>query len=60
MFRMRAIVTLALLIAAIYALTPIERKRRWLDKLRELSKALAIAMVLYWVYLFALFFLRGG
>jgi hypothetical protein len=57
---MRAIVTLALLIAAIYALTPIERKRRWLDKLRELSKALAIAMVLYWVYLFALFFLRGG
>lgn len=60
MFRMRAIVTLALLIAAIYALTPIERKRRWLDKLRELSKALAIAMVLYWVYLFALFFLRDG
>jgi hypothetical protein len=57
---MRAIVTLALLIAAIYALTPIERKRRWLDKLRELSKALAIAMVLYWVYLFALFFLRDG
>jgi hypothetical protein len=58
MFRIRAIVTLALLIAAIYAFTPIERTRRWLDKLRELSKALAIAMVLYWVYLFALFFLR--
>lgn len=58
MFRIRAIVTLALLIVTIYAFTPLERKKRWLDKLRELAKALAIAMVLYWVYLFALFFWR--
>jgi len=60
MLRIRAIVTLALLIAAIYAFTPAERKRRWLDKLRELAKALAISMVLYWVYLFTLYFLRDS
>ena len=58
MFRLRAIVTIFLLIFAIYALAPAERKRRWLDKLRELARALAISMVLYWVYMFALYFLR--
>ena len=60
MFRIRAIVTLGLLITAIYAFTPAARKRKWFDKLRELAKALAISMVVYWVYLFALFFLREG
>ncbi len=58
MLRVRAIVTIVLLIAAIYAFTPAERKRRWLDKLRELAKALAISMVLYWIYMFIVFFLR--
>lgn len=58
MLRVRAIVTILLLIMVIYALTPAERKRRWLDKLRELSKALAISLVLYWVYMFVLFLLR--
>lgn len=57
MLRVRAIVTIILLIAAIYAFTPDERKRRWRDKLRELAKALAISMVLYWVYMFVVFFL---
>ena len=58
MLRVRAIVTIVLLMSAIYALTPAERKRRWLDKLRELIKALTISMVLYWSYMFAVFFLR--
>ena len=58
MIRLRAIVTILLLIFAIYTFSPEERKRRWLDKLRELARALAISMVLYWVYLFALYFLR--
>ncbi len=58
MLRVRAIVTIVLLISAIYAFTPAERKRRWLDKLRELAKALTISMVLYWVYMFIVFFLR--
>ena len=58
MLRVRAIVTIVLLISAIYAFTPAERKRRWLDKLRELAKALTISMVLYWIYMFAVFFLR--
>lgn len=59
MFRVRAVVTICLLIAAIYALAPKERKARWMDKLRELAKALAVAMVLYWAYMFVLYFLRG-
>ncbi len=58
MLRVRAIVTIVLLISAIYAFTPAERKRRWFDKLRELVKALTISMVLYWVYMFLVFYLR--
>jgi len=58
MLRVRAIVTIVLLIFAIYTFTPAERKRRWLDKLRELAKALTISMVLYWVYMFIVYFLR--
>ncbi len=58
MLRVRAIVTIVLLISAIYAFTPAARKRRWLDKARELAKALTISMVLYWVYMFIVFFLR--
>ena len=58
MLRVRAIVTLVLLISDIYAFTPAERTRRWLDKLRELAKALTISMVLYCIYMFIVFFLR--
>jgi hypothetical protein len=58
MLRIRAIVTILLLIAAIYALTPAERKRRWLDKLRELARSLAIALVVYWIYMLGVYFLR--
>ncbi len=57
MLRVRAIVIIVLLISAIYAFTPAERKRRWLDKLRELAKALTISLVIYWVYMFVVFFL---
>ena len=59
MLRVRAIVTIILLIAAIYAFTPAARKRRWLDKLRELARALAISLVVYWVYMFIVYFLRS-
>ncbi len=58
MLRVRAIVTIVLLISAIYAFAPAERKRRWLDKLRELAKALTISIVIYLVYMFIVFFLR--
>ena len=57
MLRVRAIVIIVLLISAIYAFTPAERKRRWLDKLRELAKALTISLVIYWIYMFVVFFL---
>ncbi len=58
MLRVRAIVTIVLLISAIYAFTPAERKRRWRDKLRELAKSLTISIVIYWIYMFIVFFLR--
>ena len=58
MLRIRAIVTILLLIGVIYALAPAERKKRWSDKLRELAKALALSLVLYWAYMFVIFFLR--
>jgi hypothetical protein len=58
MLRLRAIAMLVLLILVVYNLAPDERKRRWIDKLRELAKALALAMVLYWAYMLVLFFYR--
>ncbi len=58
MLRLRAVVIIVLMIAAVYSLAPVERKRRWLDKLRELGKALALTMVIYWAYMLVLYFLR--
>ncbi len=58
MFRARAVVTIFLLIFAIYAFSPPERKRRWADKLRELGKSLVIALVIYWIYMLVIYFLR--
>ena len=58
MFRARAVVTILLLVFAIYTFSPAERKKRWLDKLRELGKSIAISLVIYWVYMLAIYFLR--
>jgi hypothetical protein len=55
MLRVRNVVILLLLIGAAYAVAPPERKKLWLDKLRELGRALAIALVLYWIYMIAAF-----
>ena len=60
MFRARAFVTILLLIFAIYAFFPPERKKRWIDKLRELSKSLVISLVIYWIYMLVIYFLRQG
>lgn len=58
MLRVRAIITIVLLIMAIYAFAPPDRKRRWLDKLRELGRALAMSLVIYWIYMLVMYFLR--
>ncbi|HXV63376.1 MAG TPA: hypothetical protein VEK15_21935 [Vicinamibacteria bacterium] len=58
MFRARTLVILALVIAIVYGLTPPERKKRWKDKLRELGRALAVSIVIYWVYMLILYFFR--
>lgn len=58
MLRLRTIVLLGLVIACVYALTPAEKKKRWLDKLRELGKALTLSIVIYWVYMLILYFFK--
>jgi len=51
MLRVRNIVVLLAIIAVVYVLAPAERKRRWLDRIRELGRALALSLVIYWVYM---------
>lgn len=58
MFRFRTLVLLGLVIALVYALAPPERKRRWLDKGREIVKALAISIVIYWIYMLVVYFVK--
>ncbi len=55
MFRIRNVAILLLLIGLAYAIAPPERKKLWLDKLRELGRALAVALVLYWIYMIVVF-----
>ena len=58
MFRFRAVIIIGLIVGIIYALTSQKRKKRWLDKLRELAKALALSIALYWLYMLAIFLFR--
>jgi hypothetical protein len=51
MLRVRNVAVLLALIAVLYALAPAEKKRRWLDRLRELGRALTLSLVIYWVYM---------
>jgi hypothetical protein len=51
MLKIRNIAVLLALIAVVYALAPAERKRRWLDRLREFGRALTLSLVIYWIYM---------
>ncbi len=51
MLKVRNIVVLLAIMAVVYALAPAEKKRRWLDRLRELGRALTLSIVIYWVYM---------
>jgi hypothetical protein len=51
MLRVRNVVVLILIIGVVYALAPAERKKRWHDRFRELGRALALSLVIYWVYM---------
>jgi hypothetical protein len=55
MFRPRNVAVLLILIGLAYAIAPPERKRLWLDKLREFGRALAVALVIYWLYMLVLY-----
>jgi len=56
MLKLRNIAVLLGLVAVVYALAPAEKKRRWLDRLRELGRALALSLVIYWIYMLARYF----
>ena len=58
MFRLRNIVVIVLLIAGIYAIAPPEKKRAWRERLRELLRALVVALVIYWIYMIAVYLIR--
>ena len=51
MLKVRNIVVLLAIITVVYALAPAEKKRRWLDRLRELGRALTLSLVIYWIYM---------
>jgi hypothetical protein len=51
MLKVRNIAVLLAIIAVVYVLAPAEKKRRWLDRLRELGRALTLSLVIYWVYM---------
>jgi hypothetical protein len=51
MLRVRNVLVLLVIIGVLYALAPAERKRRWLDRLRELGRALTLSLLIYWVYM---------
>jgi hypothetical protein len=51
MLKVRNIAVLLAIIAVAYALAPAEKKRRWLDRIRELGRALTLSLVIYWVYM---------
>jgi len=53
MLRLRNVIVIVLIIGVVYALAPAERKRRWLDRLRELGRALTLSLVIYWLYMLA-------
>lgn len=51
MLKVRNIAVLLAIIAVVYALAPAEKKRRWLDRLREFGRALTLSLVIYWIYM---------
>jgi hypothetical protein len=60
MFRIRNLVIIVLILALVYALSPPERKKRWKDKGREFVRALAISLVIYWIYMIFRYLYRHG
>ena len=60
MLRVRNVVVLLVIIGVLYALAPAERKRRWLDRLRELGRALTLSLVIYWVYMLVRYLYQHG
>ena len=53
MFRIRTILIVIAIAWIVYLLMPAQRKKRILDKLREVWRATAIALVPYWIFMLA-------
>ena len=59
MIRFRNLAIVAGIAGVIYALTPAARKARFFDKLRELGRALALSLVLYWLLILGRAYFAG-
>ena len=55
MLRVRVVIILIGVTLVVYALMPAERKKRWIDKLNQLVRSVALAIVLYWLYMLVAF-----
>ena len=55
MLRVRVVIILIGVTLVVYALMPSERKKRWIDKLNQLVRSVALAIVLYWLYMLVAF-----
>ncbi len=53
MLRVRVVIILVGAALFVYALMPAERKKRWIDKLNQLVRSVALAILLYWLYMLA-------
>jgi hypothetical protein len=53
--KLRNLVIIAVIIGVVYALAPAERKKRWLGRFREFGRAIALSLVIYWIYMIARF-----
>jgi hypothetical protein len=55
MLRVRAILIIVALLAAIYSLAPASRKERIRGKIKEIGTALTLAIIVYWIYMLSVF-----
>jgi hypothetical protein len=55
MFRIRTIVIIVTIAVVAYSLSPARRKQRIKGKLREVFYATTFAIILYWVFMIAVF-----
>lgn len=60
MIRFRNLAIVVVIAAGVYALAPAAKKTRFMGKVREFGRALAISLVLYWLLIIGRAWFAGG